>query len=361
MQDPSKILQQCVDPPEESMVDAAIDSLFQMGAIDSEGSPTALGHLLCNMPVNLENANLVLRGAQKGLLRESILLASIQNSKPHPIAKPFCQEQAHHEYMLQFGSPDGSRSPQCDRMLAQACAYLRWRKKWGPSWSKLDEPRSLNRMGSELQEEMRQCKEEERWCEELGLVKSALLSVKNTMHILYEVLHKFQLPSLRSNDPSQLDHFGTTSKDIWGEATYQTLCALLKGDIRTGHENATPPLNQQSICRFFIKGNCYNGINCPYAHSEITKVACKFYASGCCNKGSKCEFLHSKDPSQAAGALNSVIPEFRGLKELNDQWPLPMKGAFGSWDRKVVLMGDGDCSFGVALGKRCLLDPSPLL
>jgi len=339
MKDPSAILATCVDPPEPIMVGAAIKALGRVGAIDREGRPTQLGHLLCNMPVNIDNGLLVLTGARKGLLREAVLLAAIRNSQPHPIARPFAQEEAHHRGMTRFGSPEGRRSSADHRMLAEAAAYLCWRRKWGPSWDRIGDHHHAA--------------EEKAWCEERGLVQTALHAVRDMVNILYQVLHKFQPPSLRSNDPASLMPKGEMSTTMWGKATYDSLTALLRKEDKGEEPAATAAPVQWNVCKYFMKGNCFRGVDCMFSHTEVVRPLCRFHSSGRCHKGSDCEFRHSKEP---VGTLSTVIPEFRTVKELEEEWPLPSwmqeESSFDSRRPRVVLVGEGDCSFGLALKHR---------
>ncbi|KAF8937871.1 cleavage and polyadenylation-specific factor 4-like protein [Dissophora ornata] len=50
-----------------------------------------------------------------------------------------------------------------------------------------------------------------------------------------------------------------------------------------------------NICRFFLKGHCSKGNNCPFRHvrTDPSKaVVCKHWLRGLCKKGDNCEFLH---------------------------------------------------------------------
>ncbi|KAM9960309.1 hypothetical protein ACTFIW_009438 [Dictyostelium discoideum] len=50
------------------------------------------------------------------------------------------------------------------------------------------------------------------------------------------------------------------------------------------------------ICRFFLKGSCTKGSDCPYKHTKAERaVVCKHWLRGLCKKGELCEFLHEYD------------------------------------------------------------------
>ncbi|EFA84764.1 CCCH-type zinc finger-containing protein [Heterostelium album PN500] len=54
--------------------------------------------------------------------------------------------------------------------------------------------------------------------------------------------------------------------------------------------------DNSEVCRFFLKGNCTKGNDCPYKHSKTEHaVVCKHWLRGLCKKGELCEFLHEYD------------------------------------------------------------------
>lgn len=55
----------------------------------------------------------------------------------------------------------------------------------------------------------------------------------------------------------------------------------------------------KEICKFYLKGHCLKGTECPYRHIKPEKaVVCKHWLRGLCKKGDKCEFLHEYDPKK---------------------------------------------------------------
>jgi len=53
------------------------------------------------------------------------------------------------------------------------------------------------------------------------------------------------------------------------------------------------------ICKFFLKGTCVKGSQCPYKHTKGERaVVCKHWLRGLCKKGDSCEFLHEYDLSK---------------------------------------------------------------
>ena len=57
--------------------------------------------------------------------------------------------------------------------------------------------------------------------------------------------------------------------------------------------------NFREICKFFLKGHCRSGFDCPYRHIKPERaVVCKHWLRGLCKKGEDCEFLHEYDPAR---------------------------------------------------------------
>jgi cleavage and polyadenylation specificity factor subunit 4 len=64
-------------------------------------------------------------------------------------------------------------------------------------------------------------------------------------------------------------------------------------------DDDSPTLPGTEICKFFMKGACMKGANCPWKHSKNEKaVVCKHWLRGLCKKGDICEFLHEYDLSK---------------------------------------------------------------
>jgi hypothetical protein len=56
------------------------------------------------------------------------------------------------------------------------------------------------------------------------------------------------------------------------------------------------PQKPGEICKFYLKGSCMKGPQCPFRHSRNERaVVCKHWLRGLCKKGDLCEFLHEYD------------------------------------------------------------------
>mmetsp|Transcript_12216 Transcript_12216/g.19859 ORF Transcript_12216/g.19859 Transcript_12216/m.19859 type:complete len:350 (+) Transcript_12216:1172-2221(+) len=94
------------------------------------------------------------------------------------------------------------------------------------------------------------------------------------------------------------------------------------------------------LCRFHQRGNCRNGSECRFSHSDEEmpgsgnvggskngkdvksggggrkKTACKFFAKGGCKFGSECRFAHEKKKSKAQRGVPGVENRWVGLHPL---------------------------------------------
>jgi hypothetical protein len=72
------------------------------------------------------------------------------------------------------------------------------------------------------------------------------------------------------------------------------------GDSTTSNSQQGPieeyPQKPGEICKFYLKGSCMKGSQCPFRHSRNERaVVCKHWLRGLCKKGDLCEFLHEYD------------------------------------------------------------------
>ncbi|KAJ3126866.1 hypothetical protein HK098_007070, partial [Nowakowskiella sp. JEL0407] len=70
---------------------------------------------------------------------------------------------------------------------------------------------------------------------------------------------------------------------------------FIKNDCKLNIDpiNRSAAANYTQVCKFFQRGNCQRGTNCPLKHIRNEKtVVCKHWLRGLCKKGDLCEFLH---------------------------------------------------------------------
>eukprot|EP00897_Mesotaenium_endlicherianum_P005314 jgi/Mesen1/4810/ME000243S03990 len=104
--DAATLLARCMDPPEERTIFDALEYLTAIKAVSEPGpkrrgklAATYYGRLLASMPLSMEASLLVVAGGHRGLLREASILAAIVGITPFPIVTPFGQKAEHHEYV----------------------------------------------------------------------------------------------------------------------------------------------------------------------------------------------------------------------------------------------------------------------
>jgi cleavage and polyadenylation specificity factor subunit 4 len=125
---------------------------------------------------------------------------------------------------------------------------------------------------------------------------------------------------------SKFQHYLTKPRNLWSKYMVDVVPVKFETDLREALEqtdlttfkfdfedelasrDAKDPANQISlgdlngeaeICKFFLKGSCSKGTQCPYRHNRTEKsVVCKHWLRGLCKKGDTCEFLHQYDLSK---------------------------------------------------------------
>jgi hypothetical protein len=60
-----------------------------VGSSRGRYTPTQYGRLLVSLPLNLESSRLVVRAGLLGFTWEGVMLASIHDTVPYPIVRPF--------------------------------------------------------------------------------------------------------------------------------------------------------------------------------------------------------------------------------------------------------------------------------
>lgn len=57
--------------------------------------------------------------------------------------------------------------------------------------------------------------------------------------------------------------------------------------------------SDNNLCKYFLKGTCMRGSQCPYRHSRtVSDTVCKHWLRGLCKKETTCEYVHEYDLSR---------------------------------------------------------------
>jgi len=90
-----------VDRPAPRMINDAYHLLFELGALDGERRPTALGRQLARWPLDVRLARMVEEGARQGCLEDLLVLAaalSIQDPRERPLDAQAAADEAHNRF-----------------------------------------------------------------------------------------------------------------------------------------------------------------------------------------------------------------------------------------------------------------------
>ena len=90
-----------VDPPDSRFVKDGFRLLFELGAVDDQQRLTPLGRKLAKLPIDPRLARMVLAGAERGRLRDVLIVVSalaIQDPRDRPADKRQAADQAHQRW-----------------------------------------------------------------------------------------------------------------------------------------------------------------------------------------------------------------------------------------------------------------------
>ncbi|MEM9701351.1 MAG: ATP-dependent RNA helicase HrpA, partial [Planctomycetota bacterium] len=91
-----------LDPPRPASIRDGYETLTEIGALDEEYGLTDLGRTLSKMPVDPRIGRIVTAGADEGVLKEALIIASaleIQDPRDRPIDKRGAADAAHAEFL----------------------------------------------------------------------------------------------------------------------------------------------------------------------------------------------------------------------------------------------------------------------
>ncbi|KAL2629665.1 hypothetical protein R1flu_014351 [Riccia fluitans] len=198
--EPISLFKKCMNPPPGDTVVDALEALVKMQAVEFDSlkgkyQPTLYGKLLISLPLSLESSMMVIRGGQLGYTWESAVLASVLDTTPNPILKPFGD---HVKYANNLNSyfipPSGEVAASHPAiMLANLYAYEFWQR----TFQDKRRVERLARCGGNLVEadvctKVQDDDLEQEWCTQHHLNLSSLRSVAETVDAIMEALHRFR-------------------------------------------------------------------------------------------------------------------------------------------------------------------------
>jgi hypothetical protein len=99
-------------------------------------------------------------------------------------------------------------------------------------------------------------------------------------------------------------------------------------------------------CTFFKQGRCTAGEWCKFSHDI---PVCHFYLTGTCRRGHTCPFSHNDEQARVASAFEGEFGD--AIREINNQYETLSVDLGLSPFVQILLVGEGDFSFAVALAQ----------
>uniref|UniRef100_A0A7N0U8I5 RNA helicase n=1 Tax=Kalanchoe fedtschenkoi TaxID=63787 RepID=A0A7N0U8I5_KALFE len=370
--DPKVLMQKTMDPPDPEVVEDALSLLVRIRALKNVSprgryEPTFYGKLLSSFSLSFDASVLIVKFGYAGMLREGILLGILMDTQPHPILRPFGEENLFATYSDCYYEGGTRKESLLSgkkelNMMANLCAYQFWQRVFKDK-HRLESLKRLLKHSNRKGNDSLLSQIEEEWCLFHKLVKSSLHQISeiyddvlSSLHLYrprflvtsngrplcytpFEFQHNCLLQSQLEGDPDDLhgdDGLSTQtmkcvaepyvgSKNFQSQDVAINLARIIK-EIRILF--TSNPLDSQPYptldfyhshgeakqCTYFAKGLCNKGNQCLFSHSiHAQKPACKFFFSfqGCRN-GELCYFSHASDPSVASFEESSIcMPEDR--------------------------------------------------
>ncbi|KAF0919513.1 hypothetical protein E2562_029630 [Oryza meyeriana var. granulata] len=399
MNDPHVLLQKVLDPPNLDVVEAALESLVQIRALDKPTSPrgrhepTFYGCLLNSLPLSFDASVLALKFGDIGSLHEGILISIMLDIQPLPIVQPFGHQQLCKMYRnnyfeegidLQIGKKEAT-------LVGNLCAFQFWQRMFKDKY-RLD--CLINVLNTQEQKTSNGffAKPEDEWCAFHNLVPTALNYISEIYDDIMGTLHRFR-PSflVKINPPTYLQpsefhhmclhHENMNSVPLEAENSHldshrrcaatpyvsptdfgastvvKTLKTLIKemktlsAEDRVGtyreliHGYAQPRLENE-MCVFFLNGSCNRGDTCHFSHSSrAPRPICKFFLTlqGCRN-GNSCSFSHDSGSLVSSSITSGICSQEDRATSVCCKRLLPASG-----DGHILVMNDKSLQFACKL------------
>ncbi|XP_039051619.1 DExH-box ATP-dependent RNA helicase DExH8 [Hibiscus syriacus] len=404
--DPKALLQKALDPPHAEVVEAALNLLLHVKALEKITSrgryePTFYGRLLASFSLSFDASVLVVKFGEAGMLREGILLGIFMDTQPLPILHPFGDEHLFTEYINCYFCKIVLTGRKEVSFLGNLCAYQFWQRVF-------KDKHRLEHLERVLEfEEMKPAtlllpKLEEEWCSFHHLLQSSLHHVSQMYEDILNSMHRFRPYFLPASNgiptyyhPYEFTHtcllecqpqgeIDAPSSDEQHEESFELRkCVAVPfvpsdhfrtNDVAKNLANTIKKIRVQyaedfsgnyqainnvydlhfdgetSLCVYFVNGSCNRGSLCRFSHSlQAKKPACKFFFSlqGCRN-GDLCSFSHDSYHSTSSNGSNVCLPE----ADHADPSPLLQLLATSS-DGYFLLLDDANMHFTSNLANYC--------
>uniref|UniRef100_J3KYE9 Zinc finger CCCH domain-containing protein 4 n=1 Tax=Oryza brachyantha TaxID=4533 RepID=J3KYE9_ORYBR len=402
--DPHVLLQKVLDPPKLDVIEAALESLVQIRALNKPLSPrgchepTFYGCLLNSLPLSFDACVLALKFGDIGSLHEGILISIMLDIQPLPIIQPFGHQQLCKIYRnnyfeegidLRIGKKEAT-------LVGNLCAFQFWQRMFKDKYFldclinvvNTQEPKASNGFLA---------KPEAEWCAFHNLVPTALNYISEIYDDIMGTLHRFRpsflvkinppmylqpfefhhvcrhhevlelentnpLPSEAEN--SQLDSHSSCAAtpyvsptDFGASIVVKTLKKLIKEMKTQSAEDKVvtyrelvcgyaQPVFKSEMCVFFLNGSCNRGDTCHFSHSSLApRPICKFFLTlqGCRN-GNSCSFSHDSGSLVSSSITSGFCSQEDRATSVCCKRLLPAAG-----DGYILVMNDKSLQFSCKL------------
>ena len=372
VKDPRGLLHEASWHSSGANIHQAVTHLRQIKAIE-RSSPesydslrlTQYGKLLAALPLDNRNDNdddmadarTVVRGAQLGLLHETVAFVAAQRHPPLGSIADWYQNPCNDK--MQFFA---NTSP----ALAQLAAYMFWESEWRYAEQRRHQNQSV------FFHETSHCQEptafrwtaeteklHEDWCQLHAINPSAVLLIANVVDETIRTLFSssFEPDWLRCTDPQprwvrQRQGTGSGQRQDMLTRVYGLEAAVVgQALVALAEDKDEIPLpfltnDEEVACVHFLMGYCKYGTLCRNSHSRnAIRPPCRFHLAGFCTKGDQCPYSHEvseqkRVADRCSDPMLSLVPVMKQL--------FVQGGPLGWYQRNyphVLLLGEGHFTF----------------
>uniref|UniRef100_A0A0D9UZ78 Zinc finger CCCH domain-containing protein 4 n=1 Tax=Leersia perrieri TaxID=77586 RepID=A0A0D9UZ78_9ORYZ len=370
--DPHVLLQKVLDPPNWDAIEAALESLVQIRALDKpitprgRHEPTFYGCLLNSLPLSFDASVLALKFGDIGSLHEGILISIMLDIQPLPIIQPFGRQQLCKMYRDNYFEEDLQIGKKEATLVGNLCAFQFWQRMFKDKYHldclinvvNTQEPKASN--DDDIMGTLHRFR------------PSFLVKINPPMYLQpsefhHMCLHREVLTLENLNSlplEAESSHFDAhrrcaatpyVSLTDFGASTVVKMLKTLIKEMKTqsAEEKVVTyrelgyvlPALENEMCVFFLNGSCNRGDTCHFSHSSrARRPTCKYFLTlqGCRN-GNSCSFSHDSG-SVSSPIISGICSQEDRATSVCCRRLLPAAG-----DGHILVMNDKSLQFACKL------------